>query len=99
MLKTHTIPGGGGVQLHVVETGNPKGRPIVFLHGASQCHLQWNRQLHSSLADVHRLVARDMRGHGFSDTPQDAYNNSKLWADDVNAVIESLNLEHPVLSG
>jgi pimeloyl-ACP methyl ester carboxylesterase len=40
-----------------------------------------------------------MRGHGFSDKPQDAYNNSKLWSDDVNAVILGLNLEHPVLSG
>jgi len=36
-MKTHTVAGGGGVRLHVVDTGNPLGRPIVFLHGASQC--------------------------------------------------------------
>src|SRR6202000_1122671 len=29
----------------------------------------------------------------------DAYTDSKLWADDVHAVIHSLNLYHPVLSG
>jgi pimeloyl-ACP methyl ester carboxylesterase len=34
-MKTHRIAGGGGVQLHVVETGNPQGRPLVFIHGAS----------------------------------------------------------------
>ena len=98
-MKTHKITGGGGVQLHVVETGNPKGRPILFIHGVSQCRLTWNRQLDSKLADDHRLVALDMRGHGLSDKPSNAYGDSKLWADDVNAVITTLGLDHPVLSG
>ena len=98
-MKTHSIAGGGGTQLHVVETGNPQGRPIVFLHGASQCHLQWSRQLNSSLAESHRLVALDMRGHGLSDKPLNAYNDPKLWADDVSAVIQDLKLDHPVLCG
>ena len=98
-MKTHKITGGGGVQLHVVETGNQRGRPILFLHGVSQSSLTWNLQMNSSLADAHRLVAMDLRGHGLSDKPHDAYNDSKLWADDINAVIESLKLDHPVLSG
>jgi len=99
MMKSMTVTGGGGVQLHVVETGNPEGRPILFLHGVSQCWLSWIRQLDSSLAEQHRLVAMDLRGHGLSDKPRDAYSDSKLWADDVHAVIETLNLDHPVLSG
>jgi non-heme chloroperoxidase len=99
MIKTHKLTGGGGIQLHLVETGNEKGRPILFIHGASQCWLQWNRQLNSELAQKHRLVALDMRGHGLSDKPHDAYSDSKLWADDINAVIHALNLDHPVLSG
>ena len=98
-MKTHRIPGGGGVQLHVVETGSPRGRPIVFLHGISQCWLQWSRQLNSSLGEKHRLVALDLRGHGLSDKPRDAYGDSKLWADDVQAVIQALELDHPVLCG
>ena len=60
-MKTHRLTGGGGVRLHVVETGNPQGRPIVFIHGASQCWLQWSRQMNSGLAADHRLVALDMR--------------------------------------
>ena len=55
--------------------------------------------MNSGLADAHRLVAMDLRGHGLSDKPHDAYTDSKLWADDINAVIQSLNLDHPVLSG
>ena len=99
MMKSHKITGGGGVQLHVVETGNPRGRPIVFIHGASQCWLQWSRQMDSRLVEDHRLVALDMRGHGLSDKPHVGYDDSKQWADDINAVIQALNLDHPVLSG
>lgn len=98
-MKSHTITGGGGVRLHVAETGNPRGRPIVFLHGFSQCWLQWRRQMDSSLAEEHRLVAPDLRGHGLSDKPRDGYDDSKRWADDVNAVIRTLGLDRPVLCG
>ena len=68
-MKTHTITGGGGTPLHLVETGNPTGRPILFIHGFSQCWLAWNRQLSSDLAESHRLVALDLRGHGLSGKP------------------------------
>jgi len=98
-MKTHSIAGGAGVQLHVVETGNSNGRPILFFHGASQCGSQWSRQMNSSLAEDHRLLALDMRGHGLSDKPHDGYKDSKLWAEDVNAVIQGLDLDQPVLSG
>ncbi|HET9528906.1 MAG TPA: alpha/beta hydrolase [Blastocatellia bacterium] len=98
-MKDHKITGGGGIQLHAVETGNPQGRPILFIHGFSQCWLAWSRQLNSELAERYRLVAIDMRGHGLSDKPRDGYDDSKLWADDVNAVIESLGLDRPVLCG
>ena len=99
MMKEHRVTGGGGVQLHVVEAGNPQGRPIVFIHGASQSCLQWSRQLGSSLAEDHRLVIFDLRGHGRSEKPRDAYDDSTLWAADVNAVIDALDLDQPVLSG
>jgi len=98
-MKTHEISGGGGVRLHVAETGNSKGRPIVFLHGLSQCWLSWSRQMNSDLADTFRLVAVDLRGHGLSDKPREGYADSRLWADDVQAVIEALDLDHPVLCG
>jgi pimeloyl-ACP methyl ester carboxylesterase len=98
-MKTHRIAGGGGVQLHVVEAGNPDGRPILFIHGISQSWLAWSRQLDSELARDHRLVAMDLRGHGLSEKPRDAYGDSRLWADDVHAVIAGLNLDRPVLSG
>ncbi len=55
--------------------------------------------MHSELADTFRLVALDLRGHGLSDKPLDGYADSKMWADDIHAVIRALRLDHPVLCG
>jgi non-heme chloroperoxidase len=80
-MRDHTITGGASTALHLVETGNPKGRPILFIHGFSQCWLAWSRQLHADLARSYRLVALDLRGHGLSGKPRDGYSDSRLWAE------------------
>ncbi len=98
-MKAQKVTGGGGIQLHVEETGNPQGKPILFIHGFSQCRLCWNKQINSDLANDFRLVTLDNRGHGLSDKPQDAYGDTQLWAEDIQAIITTLELDHPVLSG
>lgn len=98
-MKSHRISGGGGIKLHLVETGNSGGRPILFIHGFSQSSLAWSRQMNSDLAQDYRLIAIDLRGHGLSDKPVDGYADSRLWADDVNAAIQALSLDHPILCG
>jgi pimeloyl-ACP methyl ester carboxylesterase len=98
-MKHHTITGGGGTLLHLVETGNPRGQPILFIHGISQCALAWERQLSSPTLGSHRLIAMDMRGHGSSERPLAGYDDSRRWADDVDAVIRELSLDQPILCG
>jgi non-heme chloroperoxidase len=98
-VRTHQVSGGGGVRLHVEETGNRSGQPVLFIHGLSQSALAWQRQLSSELARDHRLVAFDLRGHGDSERPADGYGDSGLWAEDVAAVITALDLERPILTG
>ncbi len=55
----------------------------------------------SDLAQRHRLVAFDLRGHGGSEKPLEAhfYRKSEAWADDVATVIEAKKLKRPVLVG
>jgi len=98
-MNAHTVIGHGGTKLHVQEAGKRAGKPILFIHGFSQCSLAWSKQLSSDLAGSFRLVAMDLRGHGLSDKPRDAYGDSRIWADDIRAVIEQLELEMPVLVG
>jgi non-heme chloroperoxidase len=98
-IATHDVRGGDGLRLHVREWGDPEGPPIVFVHGWTQSQLCWSRQISGPLADEFRLVTFDLRGHGMSEQPLDAgaYVDARLWADDLNAVIEQLGLERPVL--
>jgi non-heme chloroperoxidase len=100
-MKVHTVPGGGGLRLHVREWGRPDGPAILFIHGWSQNHLSWAKQYESSLADEFRLVAYDLRGHGMSEAPLEPehYTDERLWADDVAAIIDQLGLVRPVLVG
>jgi non-heme chloroperoxidase len=99
--RIHTVRGGGGLQLHVREWGTADGPPILFIHGWSQNHLCWAKQYESALADEFRLVAYDLRGHGMSEAPLEPghYTDEKLWADDVEAIIDELRLDRPVLVG
>ncbi len=98
-MQHHTIIGGGATRLHVVEAGDPRGPSILFLHGCSQSWLTWDRQLRSELARRSRLVAMDLRGHGKSERPRDGYDDSRMWADDINAAITELELDRPILCG
>ena len=98
-MKHHTITGGGGTRLHLVEAGDPRGPSILFLHGVSQSWLTWDRQMRSELARRYRLIAMDLRGHGSSERPRDGYADSRLWAADVDAAIRELELDRPILSG
>jgi non-heme chloroperoxidase len=98
-MKHHTIIGGGGTRLHLVEAGDPRGPSILFLHGCSQSWLTWDRQMRSELARRYRLVAMDLRGHGSSERPRDGYDDSRLWAADVDAAIRELELDRPILCG
>lgn len=98
-VTSHTVTGGGGVELHVEETGNPRGQAILFIHGYNQSRRSWSKQMESDLADDFRLVALDNRGHGRSEKPEGEYGDSELWADDIQSVIETLELDDPVLVG
>lgn len=98
-MQHHTITSADGIQLYADEAGNPSGRPIIFIHGLSQSRLSWARQMDSDLADDFRLIAYDLRGHGLSDVPRDGYTDSKMWADDLKAVIDELDLDGAVPVG
>ncbi|MGI9595357.1 MAG: alpha/beta fold hydrolase [Acidimicrobiales bacterium] len=101
MSLRHEIKGGAGLGLVAHEFGSPDGPAVLLIHGFTQSHLSWASQLDSTELDHCRLVALDIRGHGDSDKPLEPenYNDGKLWADDVEAVITQLGLDRPVIVG
>jgi pimeloyl-ACP methyl ester carboxylesterase len=77
-----------------------EGRPIVLAHGLSATRrnvVQGSRLL---IREGYRLVAYDARGHGESDPPPDpdAYSYAEL-VDDLDAVLDELGIERPILVG
>ena len=100
-MREQVVEGGGSLKLHVREWGPRDAPAILLLHGWSQHHLCWSRQFDSSLSDEFRAVAPDLRGHGQSEAPLEPenYKTGSLWADDVAALISSLELVSPVLVG
>jgi len=75
------------------------GRDVLLMHGFSQSHLSWLKQVSGPLAAEFRLVSYDIRGHGGSDKPlaPHFYREPQRWADEVSAVIRQAGLDRPVL--
>jgi non-heme chloroperoxidase len=75
------------------------GRDVLLIHGYSQSHLSWLKQVSGPLAAEFRLVSYDIRGHGGSDKPLEPryYREPERWADEVAAVIRQAGLQRPAL--
>lgn len=95
-----TVTTPDGLRIAVQDWGQPgRGRDVLLIHGFSQAGLCWFPQFSGPLAQRHRLVTYDLRGHGASDKPLDpaCYREPKRWADEVAAVIDAARLVQPVL--
>lgn len=68
-------------------SGDPGARPLILLHGWAQSSACWGEGVLNGLADSYRLIAVDLRGHGYSDAPADGYADPLNWAGDVHAVL------------
>jgi pimeloyl-ACP methyl ester carboxylesterase len=98
--ETFNVTTPDGLTLFAQAAGNPDGPGIVFIHGYSQCHLSWRRQMADpALTGEFRMVAYDLRGHGLSEKPfaPERYRDDRLWADDLAAVMQTAGLKRATL--
>ena len=84
-----------GLRVHVAEVGH--GRPLVLLHGWPQHWWCW-RSVAPLLQDRYRLVMPDLRGHGWSDAPENGYDKEQL-ATDLLGLVDALALPRVGLVG
>ncbi|WP_327149420.1 alpha/beta fold hydrolase [Nocardia sp. NBC_01329] len=81
----------------VYRAGGPaQARPLVLVHGWSADLRCWGRVFDDLAADF-RVVAVDLRGHGYSDAPDSGYDDSKNWAADIAAVLAAESIESDAL--
>ncbi len=101
-FKAVSVKTPDGLTVSAQDWGNPNGPEILFIHGFSQSHLSWIKQVtNSELAKEFHMVTYDLRGHGNSDKPlePERYKTGKYWADELQAVMDATGLKRPVLAG
>ncbi len=86
------------VNLFVEDVGPKDGKPILFIHGWPVNHRMFEYQLDFLPRMGFRCYAVDLRGYGKSDRPWEGYGYNRM-ADDIRAVIETLDLEYFTLAG
>lgn len=84
MLREVAGPDGTAIVYRV--TGPGGARPLVLLHGWSANLTCWGVAA-AELARRYRVIAVDLRGHGYSDAPEAGYDDPANWAGDVAAVL------------
>lgn len=98
-----------GVELRYVESGQPGGETVVFLHGYTDSSLSFRPTIEALLArrpDL-RVLAPDLRGHGGSSLPpaEDCATDPEPcfrvaeFARDVLAFLEAVDVERAHLVG
>lgn len=81
-----------GLRTHVALAG-PEGAPAVMLvHGWPQNWWAW-RELIPALAERFRVIAPDLRGHGWTEATASGYGKEQL-ASDLLGVLDALEVEH-----
>ncbi len=88
----------GGAHAHVRDEGNPDGIPLVLVHGSSGSLHIWEGWVRA-LGGQARLISFDLPGHGLTGAwPRDEYTVA-AYADFIEALVDTLNLDRFVLAG
>ena len=84
------------IHLHYEDLGT--GQPVVFIHGWPLSGDMWEYQVTELVQQGLRCITYDRRGFGKSSRPASGYNYDTM-AEDLHALLQTLQLENVVLVG
>lgn len=93
----HEFVDAGGLKMHVAVAGDQEAPPIMLVHGWPQHWWAW-RHVIPTLARDHRVLAPDLRGHGWTEAPRHGYEKEQL-ATDLLALLDALGIERATWVG
>jgi pimeloyl-ACP methyl ester carboxylesterase len=96
-MVTRSAAVGADVRLEYVETGDPNGLPVVFLHGVTDSWTSFEGTM-ERLPESIRAIAVSQRGHGNSSRPAAGYS-MEYFSRDVRHFMDALELPAAVIVG
>jgi pimeloyl-ACP methyl ester carboxylesterase len=96
MNPTAKFTANTGINLRYLEWEGD-GSPVVLLHGLTVCAEYWTLTARL-LAQEHRVVSVDLRGHGQSDKPDCGYDYQTV-ASDVEQLCSELGIKGALVAG
>ncbi|MER6947739.1 alpha/beta fold hydrolase [Nonomuraea sp. NPDC000554] len=88
---------GGDITLFYTDDGRGDGPPLLLVHGWGADSHQWSWHI-DALARTHRVIAVDLRGHGYSSVPESG-NTPRAMAEDLNGLLARLGVPEVVAVG
>lgn len=92
-----SVPLPNGETLAYIPIGDPKGQPVVLIHGYTDNARDWV-PLVPYLSPHFRLILVDIRGHGRSSKPECCYTRFDF-AYDIKLLLDALGVAHADLVG
>ena len=84
------------INMHYLDT-KTKGETIICIHGLWGRGETWKSFMYK-YAEQYRIIAPDLRGHGYSSKPSSPYT-AKVMCDDIAELMNHLNVENAVILG
>jgi pimeloyl-ACP methyl ester carboxylesterase len=88
---THDWIDAGGLRTHVALAGPEDAPPLLLVHGWPQHWWAW-RQVIPVLSNRYRVIAPDLRGHGWTDAPRTGYAKDQF-ATDLLALLDAMGID------
>ncbi|NUR87319.1 MAG: alpha/beta hydrolase [Nonomuraea sp.] len=85
------------VRLFYTDDGSGQGPPLLLVHGWGADSHQWSWHI-DALAARHRVIAADLRGHGYSSVPETG-NTPRAMAADLNVLLDRLAIPEVIAVG
>lgn len=75
-----------------------EGKPLVFVHGGWANYEMWKPQI-EYFSDKYTVIVYDVRGHGLTGSSSVKRYSIRLFAEDLKALLDALNVKKPVICG
>lgn len=89
---------GGDIRLFYTDDGSGDGPPLLLVHGWGTDSHQWSWHIDALTAAGRRVIAVDLRGHGYSSVPETG-NTPRMMAEDLNVLLDRLGIPEAIPVG